>query len=177
MNKSDIEWKFESQCRIAINYAGLRHAFFNKVNILLCVLSIASLWCSGFVFTGGYKCASCVLNIAGSLMLVADVALNLLGCNGFWKAMSDGYSELLAEFTAIRSTATATELEELMSRFVKFDARCSASFDALGLIAWNEACVQMGKTDRVKHVPWYKRLTANFCSWGSVADNFKDDCK
>lgn len=54
-----------------------------------------------------------------------------------------------------------------------YNKRCHATYYALGLIAWNDTCVQMGKPQCVKKVPWYKRLTANVLSWGSVASNFK----
>ena len=174
MTKSDIEWAIESSCRIAMNYSGYRCAFFNRLNVVLCVLSIASLWCSGFVFSNGKELAACVLDIVGAVLLVADVVLNLMGCNGFWKSMRNGYYELYSEFVEIRSKASEDELEKLQARLAKFDSRCDAEYNALGLIAWNDACVQMGKPEHVKHVPWYKWLTANLFSWGTVAENFKD---
>lgn len=174
MTKADLEWEIESSCRIAMNYAGYRCAFFKRINIILCILSIVFLWCSGFVYDGmAEKNTSCALNIAGSIMLVVDVVLNLLGCNGFWKSMVDGYGELYAEFVGMRSSASLQDLEAFKSKFTKFDNRCSADYNALGLIAWNDACTQMGKKDEAKHIPLCKRLTANLFSWGSVADNFK----
>lgn len=106
-------------------------------------------------------------------MLVIDVILNLLGCYGKWKSMHDGYNSFLAEFTKTHSNASVNNLEELMSRFIEFDGRCHAVYNALGVIAWNETCVQMGKKQHVKPVPWYKRLTKNWFTWGSIADNFK----
>jgi len=173
MTKADLEWDIESRCRIAMNYAGYRYTFFKWLNIILCILSIASLWCSGFVYAGTEPGKSCVLNVVGSVMLIVDVVLNLLGCNGFWKSMLDGYGELYSEFVGIRSAASVQELEAFKSRFTKFDCRCNAEYNALGLIAWNDACAQMGKSNCVKPVPLYKRLTANLFAWGSVADNFK----
>lgn len=173
MEKKDIERIFESRCRTAINYASYRYAFFFKINIILCVLSIASLWCAGCVASGDDKTASLVLNIAGSVLLISDVVLNLVGAVGYWKSIRCGYYDFFSEFTEIRSKASVEELESLMARFVKYDSRCEACYNALGLIAWNDACIQMGKDKYVKKIPWYKRLTANFFSWGSVADNFK----
>lgn len=172
MDKEDVEWEFESRCRVAMNYSCFRYVFFFKLNIALCVLSMVSLWCSGYFADGKCESAFVALNIVGSALLVFDVVLNLVGCCGFWKSMRDGYFEFFAEFQEIRFKASAEELRGLMSRFVKFDSRCDASFNALGLIAWNDACIQMGKAEHVKHVPWYKCWTANIFSWGSVSDNF-----
>lgn len=52
MNKEDVEWEFESRCRVAMNYSCFRYAFFFKLNIALCVLSMVSLWCSGYFAEG-----------------------------------------------------------------------------------------------------------------------------
>lgn len=173
MKKSDVEWEIESSCRIAMNYASYRYEFFSKLNVSLAIVSLVSIWFSGFVFSGDYKAVSAVLNVVGSISLVFDVVLNIKGCNGFWKSMYEGYNGFFAEFARIQPTASVEELQSLKSKFVEFDGKCNANFNALGLIAWNDACVQMGKSEHVKHVPWYKRWTANIFSWGSVADNFK----
>ncbi len=172
MKKSDVEWEIESCCRIAMNYASYRYAFFSKLNVSLAIVSLVSIWFSGFVFSGDYKAVSAVLNVVGSISLVFDVVLNIKGCTGFWKSMYEGYNGFFAEFARIRPTASVEELQSLKSKFVEFDGKCNANLNALGLIAWNDACVQMGKSEHVKHVPWYKRWTANIFSWGSVADNF-----
>lgn len=172
MKKSDVEWEIESSCRIAMNYASYRYAFFSKLNVSLAIVSLVSIWFSGFVFSGDYKAVSAVLNVVGSISLVFDVVLNIKGCNGFWKSMYEGYNGFFAEFARIRPTASVEELQSLKSKFVEFDGKCNANFNALGLIAWNDACVQMGRSEHVKHVPRYKRWTANLFSWGSVADNF-----
>ena len=173
MNKAAIEREIESRCRTAINYSSYRCAFFFKLNIALCFLSLISLWCSGFVFKGGYEIIAMILNVAGSLLLILDVILNLLGCYASWKSMHDGYESFLSEFTKIHITASVADLQNLLARFFDYDKRCHATYYALGLIAWNDTCVQMGKPQCVKKVPWYKRLTANVLSWGSVASNFK----
>ena len=172
MKKSDVEWEFESGCRVAMNYAGYRYAFFSKLNVSLAIISLASLWLSGFIFAGDHKIVSAVLNIVGSVSLIFDVVLNIKGSNSYWSAMYDGYNAFFSEFIKIQPTSSVEELQELKSRFVEFDGKCNANFNALGLIAWNDACVQMGRAEHVKHIPWYKRWTANLFSWGSVADNF-----
>lgn len=173
MKKSDIEWDIESSVRIAMNYASYRYAFFSKLNISLAIISLVSIWFSGFVFSGEHKTISAILNIVGSVSLVFDVVLNIKGCNGFWKSMYEGYNGFFTEFARIQPTASVEELQSLKSKFVEFDGKCNADFNALGLIAWNDACVQMGKPEHVKPVPFYKRWTANLFSWSSVADNFK----
>lgn len=173
MKKSDIEWDIESSVRVAMNYASHRYAFFSKLNISLAIISLVSIWFSGFVFSGEHKTISAILNIVGSVSLVFDVVLNIKGCNGFWKSMYEGYNGFFAEFARIQPTASVEELQSLKSKFVEFDGKCNADFNAIGLIAWNDACVQMGKPEHVKPVPFYKRWTANLFSWSSVADNFK----
>lgn len=173
MKKSDIEWDIESSVRVAMNYASYRYAFFSKLNISLAIISLVSIWFSGFVFSGEHKTISAILNIVGSVSLVFDVVLNIKGCNGFWKSMYEGYNGFFAEFARIQPTASLEELQSLKSKLVEFDGKCNADFNALGLIAWNDACVQMGKPEHVKPVPFYKRWTANLFSWSSVADNFK----
>lgn len=156
-----------------MNYASYRYAFFSKLNISLAIISLVSIWFSGFVFSGEHKTISAILNIVGSVSLVFDVVLNIKGCNGFWKSMYEGYNGFFAEFARIQPTASVEELQSLKSKFVEFDGKCNADFNAIGLIAWNDACVQMGKPEHVKPVPFYKRWTANLFSWSSVADNFK----
>ena len=114
-----------------------------------------------------------MLNAVCSVSLVFDVALNIKGLNGFWSAMYDGYNEMLSELFRIQDKCSLEQLDELKSRMYVFDGRCKSVKNALCLIAWNDACVQMGKSEHVKHIPFYKRWTANLFSWGSAADNFK----
>lgn len=173
MSKEDLQWDIESKLRVSLAYAGYRHSFFTGLNIALCIVALASLWLSGAVFAGEWPRVSMALNIVCSVALVVDVALNIKGLNGFWSAMYDGYNEMLSELFRIQENASVEQLSELRSRVLAFDGRCKSVKNALGLIAWNDACVQMGKSEHVKPVPWYKRWTANLFSWGSVADNFK----
>ena len=172
MSKDDLKWEIESKLRVGLSYAGYRHAFFTKLNVILCIIALASLWLSGVVFAGSWPRVSMALNIVCSVSLVFDVALNIKGLNGFWSSMYDGYNEMLSELLRIQENATEDQLAELLSRFYAFDGRCKSVNGVLCLVAWNDACVQMGKSEFVKSIPLYKRLTANLFSWGSVADVF-----
>ena len=173
MTKDDLKWEIESRLRIGISYSGYRYSFFSTLNVALCIVALASLWLSGVVFSGEWPRVSMALNIICSVSLVVDVALNIKGFNGYWSAMYDGYNEMLSELFSVQENASAEQLSELRSRMYTFDGRCKSVKNALCLIAWNDACVQMGKSEHVKHVPFYKRWTANIFSWGSAADNFK----
>lgn len=173
MTKDDLKWEIESKLRIGLAYAGYRHSFFSKINISLCVISITSLWLSGLVFSGSYPKISLLLDAICAVSLIFDVALNINGLCGYWCAMYDGYNDMLSELFRVQEKCSVEQLSELRARMYAFDGKCKSTLSCLNLMAWNDACVQMGKSEHVKPVPLYKRLTANIFSWGSVADNFK----
>ena len=173
MTKDDLKWEVESKLRIGISYSEFRYSFFSKLNVFLCFVSLVTLWLSGAVFAGEWPMVSLVLNVVCSVSLVIDVVLNIKGLNGYWSAMYDGYNDMLSELFRIQEKCSVDQLSELRSRMYAFDGRCKSTLGALCLMAWNDACIQMGKSEHVKPVPWYKRWTANLFSWGSVADNFK----
>lgn len=165
MTKKELQWDLEYRLRAAIAYSGYRHSFFVKLNVILCIVALASLWLSGYSASGGGECLSFVLNVIGSLSLALDVALNVKGLTGFWESMFDGYNSLFSEFVRVREKASAEELSDLRFRLQKFDGRCKSTLNALLLIARNVTCDQLGVPQYKNHIPWYKSLTSNFISW------------
>lgn len=164
MSTDEIKWDIESRLRVALAYAGYRHSFFVKMNVFLCVVALASLWLSGYSAAAGGEVLSLILNIVGSVSLIADVALNLKGCVGFWESMYDGYNALLAELKN-GTSASRESLEDLQARMYLFDGRSRSTLRALLLVSRNRACEQLNKPECMIRVPWYQFVTANFFSW------------
>ena len=173
MTKDDLKWEIESKLRVGISYSGSRYSFFSKLNIVLCFVSLVSLWLSGAVFAGDWPNVSLALNVVCSLSLVLDVVLNVKGTNGYWAAMYDGYNDMLSGLFRIQEKCTVEQLSELRSRMYAFDGRCKSTLNVLCVVAWNEACIQMGRPQYVKQIHWFKRWTANLFSWDPVEDYFK----
>ncbi len=163
MSTEEIKWDIESRLRVALAYAGYRHSFFVKLNVFLCVVALASLWLSGYSAAAGGEGLSLALNIVGPVSLIADVALNLKGCVGFWESMYDGYNALLAELK--NGPGSREGLEDLQARMYLFDGRSRSTLRALLLVSRNRACEQLNKPECMIRVPWYQFVTANFFSW------------
>lgn len=165
MTKSQLLWTIESGLRIGISYASLRYWFFLKLNVFLSIVALTSLWLSGYVFSGNHPGLSLVLNIVGSVSLIADVILNVKGSVGYWSSMYEGYNSMLSEYTRVRNTASIPELSALYSRVLDFDGKCKSVMNALVVLARNEACVQMGKPECKAKIHPFKSFTANFFKW------------